>query len=344
VEEVTADWLTGALGLGHPGTVVTEARLVDRIDGMARKLRLELTYDGDTGLPRRMILKANLGGWPIEYEGGNQLEAAAYRHFLPTVEANTPACFYAGIDGDGYTALLLEDLNERPVVFGDPLRPHDYATAAAFLDLYARIHARWWGSPGLAPGGRFGWVPEPMGPGLGIDEWIKFILGPEDWAQTMQLPRATAMPRALRDRERVAAAIAALRLLHRQGPLTLTHGDEHPRNLFVDADGKPGFVDLQTKIAPWHLPFAYYLGGNLDIEDRRDWEKPLLAHYLARLQAYGVTPPAWSEAWLDYRRELVFGYLIFLCNRVEMQPETVNATIANRFGMAMIDHRTLDLF
>ena len=79
-----------------------------------------------------------------------------------------------------------------------------------------------------------------------------------------------------------------------------------------------------------------------DIEDRRSWERPLLARYLRRLTECGlVEVPSFEEAWHDYGCELNYGLFIFMINESHFQHEEVNTAYTARFGAAVIDHDVL---
>jgi len=123
------------------------------------------------------------------------------------------------------------------------------------------------------------------------------------------------------------------------------HGDAHLGNTYLDADGRPGFLDWGGVTAGhWAREVCYFLAGALSTDDRRAHERDLLAGYLDALTELGVTAaPVADEAWLDYRRHLVHGLLWFLCP-TQMQPEAIiNANVA-RFGAAVTDHEAASLF
>lgn len=96
---------------------------------------------------------------------------------------------------------------------------------------------------------------------------------------------------------------------------------------------------------PWYHDVTYFLGTSLDVVDRRRWEGPLLQHYLMRLRSYGIVPPSFDEAFHEYRREMLYGYVIFVTNGDGTQywSEANNAAVATRFGMALEDLDTLAL-
>jgi hypothetical protein len=53
-----------------------------------------------------------------------------------------------------------------------------------------------------------------------------------------------------------------------------------------------------------------------------------------------VSVPELDEAWIDYRRATVHGFLGWLCNLDHWQPAEGNTATYARFGMTMIDHDT----
>jgi hypothetical protein len=225
------------------------------------------------------------------------------------------------------------------------MRPLEYQQVSRFVDAYARMHAKWWGSPDLKEDGQFGFLAQTMDHGdRGAGFWVDHCLTPENWQKVLAMPRAAAMPRSLCDREQMQLGLEKLKQILKTGPLCVNHGDEHLGNLFIEADGRPGFLDWQSKKEAWYLSFSYFLGGAIDIENRRNWEQPLLAYYLERLAAYGVaSPPGYEEAWLRYRQSLIWGYFVWFNNPTEFQPEIYDTANTNRFGMAVLDHDSFGL-
>jgi hypothetical protein len=115
----------------------------------------------------------------------------------------------------------------------------------------------------------------------------------------------------------------------------------HLGNLYLDADGTPGVLDWQPRKGAWSIDVSYFLIAGLDVVDRRRWQGGLLQHYLSRLAAYGVAAPGFDEACLSYRRDVIWGLLIWLLNGSHFQTEANNTAATTRFAMAMVD---LDTF
>lgn len=91
------------------------------------------------------------------------------------------------------------------------------------------------------------------------------------------------------------------------------------------------------------LEVACHICCACDIADRRQWEGPLLMHYLGALERAGGPRIDFGHAWLRYRQGLAYGYFIFIINETTFQTEATNTAYAARFGAAMVDHDTMRL-
>lgn len=346
LDDITAGWMTEALSQQYPNVRVETCSIVDVIWGMAGKARVSLTYNAagrEARLPPTMIIKAGFGRFPPEMDWTYSVEVWAYRHVVPNIEVNTPHCYFAGIDASGRSVMAIEDLAPRNVTFCRVLNPLNYRQAASFLDAYARIHARWWGSPDLLPGGRLGFLKKTLDPDA-VGFWMDYCLDPVHWDEIMARPRSKSFPASILSRDGMARALLAFKAMHDVEPLCVNHGDEHLNNLFLEQDGRPGILDWQSRKAPWHMSVAYFIAGALDIENRRKWEQALLATYIERLAHYRAAPALdYDEAWLAYRRSLIWGYFIWLSNPDETQGAANNAANTTRLAMAVLDHRSFEL-
>jgi len=343
-EGLTAQWFTGAFAPAQAGTVVERARVVDVITGTSTKIRVALQFNDvgrAHGLPATVIVKGGFEPHSVHLGFMYAAEMRFYRDLLPRMAMNAPRCWFAASDPDSHQSIVvMEDLAPRGVRFCRVQQPHTYAQAEAFLEAMARWHAAWWDHPALLEGGELAWV------GQTFDEfgWMyaNRYLQLDVWAHWMQAPRGQAVGASLRDRERMHAALRALDASRAQATPTLVHGDTHPGNLYLEADGKPGFLDAQVRRAPWVQDVAYHLTASLDLLDRPQWEESLLTHYLRCLRQEGVArPPSFQQAWDAYRDELVYGLFIFLINETAFQSEATNTAYAARFGAAVAQHRSL---
>ena len=306
IDAIDAAWVTEALATRYPGVTAKEARIGRVLYGTSTKIWLHLVYNelgNELGLPPSMVLKGGFEehsrGMAFMYEN----EMRFYRDVAPHLAMNAPACYYAGTDRDRRQSIvLLEDLTLRNVRFLRAQEPLDYHEVAAFLDAQARYHAQWWDSRELKAGGRFAWISRHLG-GLGEGGYASRCMQPEiwereNWDNHIEKPHCAAIPRLLHDPERVRNGLLRLGEIHQGAVPTFAHGDTHLGNLYLQADGQPGFMDAQMRRSVWCQDVAYHMVAALDIVDRRQWERALLIHYLDRLHAHGVTPPGFDEAWL----------------------------------------------
>ncbi|MBB6290756.1 ecdysteroid kinase [Pseudomonas sp. SJZ103] len=347
IEGITAQWLSEALALSWPGVEVREARVVDVLLGTSTKIRVELRYNavGElAGLPRRMIVKGGFEAHSASMGFMYAKETRTYREVLPRVAMNTPRCFFAQSDEDPasyQSIILMEDLNLAGVRFCNALQPQCPDQVKRRLQAMARYHAQWWDHSDFQAGAPMAWV-EPRMTGDTL-MYADRYLQPEVWRGYIESPRGAAVSTRLHDLEWMRHAFGELARLHQAHPPTLSHGDTHLGNLYEDPLGTPGFLDMQINRAPWFADVTYHLICALDIVDRREWEQPLLAHYLKCLTEEGVTAPGFEEALECYRREIAWGLFVFLINETRFQSESVNTAYAARFGDAALTHGTLAL-
>jgi hypothetical protein len=338
-EGVTAGWLSAALHTRYPGVVIAQVEPVQTIEGTATKILLRLAYGPHIrreGLPDQLCVKGGFGAYR-EYLGGVGLYSSEVRFFneiAPLYELARPASYFGLTQHDPVQGIVaLEDLQARGVTFAGATRPLSVKLARAGLDTLAALHGQSWGDD----------RPRRLGVEPVLSDTTEPILQnffaalPERFAA----PRGFAAPVALHDPDRLRAAYAAYRAEAQRGAVRVVHGDAHIGNAYVEPDGHVGFVDWQTvSVGPWVHDVNYFLVSALDVPDRRAHERDLLGHYLKALATFGVSVPGLDEAWSDYCRATVYGFLGWLCNLDQWQPPEVNTATYARFGTAMIDHDT----
>ena len=333
IEDITSEWLTEALAVGHPGTRVRSVVCDQIIHGSGTKIALDVSYDANpSGLPAALIVKAALEehGIPVSIRP----EAIFYYVVRPNISVSTPLCVYSEHRVEP-GLVVLENLLARSCRMTDPIAGFRVETVRHALDQLASLHAQWWGT-GEVPG-----VPEFAG----SNAMGAVLMAPGYWETCLAGPTAEHVPEPFRDREQMAQWVPALWSRDKDLPRCFLHGDAHLGNTYVDADGAPGFLDWQgIRAGHWGREVCYFLAGALSIEDRRSHEESLLRGYLQALAAAGADPvPSWDEAWLTYRQHMLHGLLWFLCP-TQMQPiEIINANVS-RFGAGASDHEVDRLF
>ena len=139
---------------------------------------------------------------------------------------------------------------------------------------------------------------------------------------------ATVIPRSIVDQKHamwndglMASLASNVRL-----PNTFVHSDVHIGNWYVTGAGRMGLTDWQC-VARGHgaCDIAYSLSSALTTEDRRAWERDLVALYADRLRSHGVAAEATDpeDLWLRYRQQMFHALYnwVYTIGAGEMQPD-----------------------
>lgn len=332
-ELVTPELLMRMLAPRWPGIRVTEVEVLRAIPGTATKLHLRLRYEKEMpGAPATLWLKGGLEAHSADYASLYATEGGFYREFAAIIAPGCPRSWYAPpLTGDAPPYLLLEDLVARGVRFGDAREALSVAEAEQVLDNLAHVHA----ARSVHELAEHPWLPDAatqVFPTL-IEAWTASA----HWAAHLALPRGQAVTPALRDADRIRAALMALVGISRAASSGLIHGDAHVGNLYFDADGGAGYLDWQTVMRGcWAHDVAEFLGSALAVETRREHERALLDRYLRTLEALGGAAPSFDTAWLLYRQHMIWAYMWVLCP-VQLQPEAICTINAARAVAALED-------
>lgn len=369
VEAITRDWLTTALSARVQGLEVNGFEVTKVRHGFTSVIHiaLELNEAGrKAGVPERVVLKGGFTAFSRTYAYQYAMEAHGYRDVWPVIEGmNRPACHFIDIDPAArQSIIIMEDVNARGVTWGHGLRPLNYQQLARRLSMLAGVHAQTWGSPELAPGGRWDSVLENgarllrmhmdengyiipdddlfQGDAAGFRQTPPFF-SPEGWALIWEQPQNAAASVHFRDREWCRSALIHLEHLNRTLPVCINHADTHLGNQYEEPDGTPGFVDWLPQRQHAAYDVAYTIGCCLDPLDRRKWERGLVAHYVAELTRHGVTM-GYEEMYRLYCLFLLQGYMVFVINDTTWQTSAFNTVNVWRFCQAMIDNDVKSMF
>ena len=254
-------------------------------------------------------------------------EVGFYTELRDQVPIATPHCHGADRFWRGFM-VVLEDLTDSGATLRSSTDAITADEAASLLASLATMHQQWWGRteshPWLARNPRrelkLGALLSPSLCRLGV--WRVGSAVPE--------PLHKPISRYAHSRRAAQEAMSA-------GPTTLIHNDCHPGNQFVAADGRPGLIDWQLcRAGPWARDVAYLLATSLDPETRRSAERDLLADYLSQL---GPVAPNSDEAWLAYRRHVVYAVEAMLVTAAVgvMMPKATSLVLVNRAVAAAAD-------
>src|SRR4051812_18046581 len=117
-EDVTAGWLTEALGTRYEGVEVTAVERLDHVMRVGGRLRIALEYNDAgraAGLPATMFIKASFTNEELDsahdstatgqrtaLDDMNAIEARFYGDVAPGLpDLNVPVAYYVGLEDDG---------------------------------------------------------------------------------------------------------------------------------------------------------------------------------------------------------------------------------------------------
>lgn len=335
-EMLSPEWLSEALGRRYPGIqvrAVTRGPVVSRV---ATNLRFQV--DGQTpdldASSLSLCIKGMFDESGTMLAGTGTHEAFFYRDLAAATGVRTLDALYADVDLERRTGLIItRDVVEEGAVFLDALTPYRPDQAAESLTELARLHAATWRAPGLS---RVDWLAPRMGSHLGhrgFPEINGNFTGPIGAGVPVEVRDAGRLVEAYR---RLATAVEVVQ------PWCVIHGDPHVGNLYLDAAGRPSFLDWQlVQRGPWYVDVGYHLASALSVEDRRGHERDLLRHYLAELTAHGGDAPSFEAAYQGIRRGVVAGFFLWGIT-LKVNP-AITTELLTRIGTAVADWDSLTL-
>jgi thiamine kinase-like enzyme len=352
-EHLTDEWLTLALCRGVPGARVLNHELGPRSDGTSSRRTLRVEFD-DTGR------EAGLTDWLFTKSGPGYLtrlvsaavglgaiESGFYAQIRPELVIEAPTAQYCAYDAKTNRHLLIIDnvLHTRGAHFGNILtRRLGREQAEQVVDTLATLHAQFWNAPLHK---RFGdWL-------LDSHQWMArlnvTIDAPKRILVGFARAREVIPPGLCRRRKEVPAALMRSLKINLAGPQTLLHGDVHPGNWYVTGDNRIGLYDWQCVVrGGWARDVAYALSTHLTVENRRAWERDLVARYCARLAEAGCRVPNAQESFLAYRQQMLHAMFMWLVTigryslQPEMQPKDVTLESVRRTCQAADDLDSLE--
>jgi hypothetical protein len=344
IEEITPGWLTAALRTRAPNVTVYGCEVVNVINTTSTKVRLRLDRDEravDAGIPELIIVKGGFQEHSRELANMHLREVRGYRDVFPEVPLPTPECFFADFDPERQQGIIImEDLVARGVQFCHATRPQSFEQVARRLSVLAAFHATTWDSPELLNGGKW----------AGLVDFFDVMRGffdkytsSDNWERFVAAPRGAATSVRFHDRNWMIDSWTRVTRYGQSLPSCVLHGDVHLGNLYIDADGGPGFLDTLASRGPAMLEVSYHISASVDTADRPGWEGPLVSHYLDELRRRGPEPPLFDQAMRQYAIFLLYGFFIWMTTESHYQAEAVNTANAARVSAAMIDHDTMGL-
>jgi hypothetical protein len=317
-DQVTAEWLTRMLQNKYPGVIVEKMELVQLFDSHTTKMRIAVTLNAAgkaAGIPEHLCLKSNWSGM-FKNVDISALEARFYYHLAAQMKVPTARCYYADWDADdsGEGLVVLEDLIDRGGEFGHSTQHPGVDGVATALTGLAKLHASLWNDPVLE---QQQWLQTSMRTPVDYDQvrimwqWIEENLKDPKF-------RAVAPKHYLDDPRRVERAFDKLVDFERafEAPYCIILGDCHQGNTYLLPNGERLWLDWQLvrRGRPWR-DLTYFMIGSLTIEERRQNQRELIAHYRAQLIANGIRDViSLDDIWEQYRRWVMYGIQAWVAN------------------------------
>ena len=342
--DLNEEWLTRVLCREHPGARVVSFSTPGGSVGTSTRAALRVTYNEvgqAAGLPTDLFTKTTaqfsqrlmLGGADVLHG-----ETLFFLTFRPKVEMEAPKGYWGGVDESSWRSMILmEDIAAtKGATFIDATTPLTRSQVEDVLLNMAAYHGVWWEAPQL------GILKTPKDHYNNVANLLDFE---GRCAVGMERAKSVIPTRLYGQADRLwLGTQKGLEIATDVLPRTLLHGDSHVGQTYITGDGRMGLTDWQATLqGGWAYDFAYFVGSACEPDDRRAWEKDLLALYLEALNEAGGKAPSFDEAWLRYRQTLFYPYSAwaFTIGRAfyqpKMQPEDVCLAIIKRLATAIDD-------
>ena len=349
---VTAEWLTAVLCNKTPEAIVTQVDVKPASAGTHERHQLKVSYNEEgrrAGLPVSIFTKSlpsivtrMIGG----FNGTARVEGSFFTQIRPQLEIEAPLCYHSAYDRRTFAAIhLLEDLvATKSATFCNHKTYVTRAMADDMIDLLASLHGRFYGDPMLAE--RYRWLAS-------YPRWFTIgaaKMGTEYYTRKAFDAAAHVIPaEVMARRDDVWPATMRALALHDSEPQGLIHSDVHIGNWYRTGAGQMGLCDWQClSRGHWSRDFAYAVTASLTPDNRRSWERELLARYIERFAENTGVKPDFDLSFLRYRQQIVHAlamWTITLCHSPllpNMQPEDTTLTMIERMTTAMADLDALD--
>jgi aminoglycoside phosphotransferase (APT) family kinase protein len=351
---ITTEWLTAALCGKFPGAIATHVEVRLASAGTHERHQLIVSYNEEgrrAALPVSIFTKSlpsvvtrMIGG----FNGTARVEGNFYTQLRPQLEIEAPLCYHSAYDRRTFAAIhLLEDMvAAKSATFCNHKTYVSRAMADDMIDLLASLHSRFYGDPALAASYR--WLASyPRWFTIGSEK-----MGTEYYTDKALNAAAHVIPaKILARRSEVWPATLRALAVHESEPQGLIHSDVHIGNWYQTGAGQMGLCDWQClSRGHWSRDFAYAVTASLTPDNRRKWERELLARYIERFAEKTGVKPDFDLSFLHYRQQVLHAlamWTITLCHSPllpAMQPEETTLTMIERIATAMADLDSIDSF
>jgi aminoglycoside phosphotransferase (APT) family kinase protein len=335
VDDISAPWLQEALSRTWPDVRIDSicCDMLNKTAQTSSKIFVSVNYapGSPTDLPRTLVIKTGFEEHHDLCMPFYSVEVDFYRRVKAVLPVNAPTTYLAEVqETPPQATIVMTDLAREGFEFGNPLKPFSADQSAAALEQLAIIHAQRTDSEPFSTVGSLQGPPQISG------------MLANDAASLFRESRGYVAPMVLHDADRIQKALAAYwAMIDRLAPC-MVHGDAHIGNTYFDDKGNMGFLDWQGfGMASWVHDISYFVVGAMDLPERRHAERDLIQHYVEKRRQLGAPLANSGEVWDDYRRGVLYGFVMWLGARETWQPPTISVAQFARFAAAMIDHDSL---
>ncbi len=342
-DDVTPEWMSDVLSSNIAS--ISSTRIGEGIGLMGDIYRVELAYKTNEGNNLDSVVVKLPSSFEENREQGVALgmfeaEVRFYAELGEKTGTGLPEIHFAEIEsGTAEFVIVMEDLSDLIMV--DQSTGMSFEQALAAVKVLANIHAVWWDKVQTE---ELEWIPSMIGPRI---EYVDQVL-PQIYpvfAETF----AAGLPEggAELTEEFSRSYLSLNKKLAERAPWTLAHQDYRVENmLFGDIDNDQVVVIDWQGIGrgPGAYDLAYLLGGSMDTDLRRAYEKDLVSAYHTELCENGVEGYSSERAWEDYGFAHLLGGLatsIFAGGTLDLSNERgveLITMMANRHVTAALDH------
>ena len=315
---ITADWMRRALRAGGASDVpaIQEVAVEDigsDMGLMAEIVRCRLVCSEPTdAVPASVVVKlpspAARSRRLSRLQALYKREYAYYRHVAPQGAMRSPRLLYGDYeDKSDRFVLVLEDLGGMHT--GDQLAGATADEARSAIRAVARLHGRNWNAVGRPPLSGFHDVGSPKNRTVVQIIFLAYLVPTLEHFGSFFSDEMRALVEAYGPR--AADHLADLRAT----PQTFVHGDYRLDNMFFDAGAASdaAVVDWQVSgLGNGLYDVAYFMGGSVPTDIRREIERDLLAEYAEIVRGMGARDFTFDDCWRLYRQNMLACFLIMI--------------------------------
>ncbi|MFA5523776.1 MAG: phosphotransferase [Tissierellales bacterium] len=350
-EAITPQWLTAVLCRNTPGAEVEALTLGEPDNGTYNRRKITVRYNpiGESQrLPTKLFCKAThelQNRIVMGVSGALVCETVFYNDVRPLLNIEAPIGLFANYDPESCNSMLImEDLSDRVEAFCSHDTPMNQRRLESQMELLANFHSRFLTSPELSTVlSKLVTFPEflrkSMEFGFEAASNQGFLDGVDVIPPSLYKRYAEIWPKTLASAEK-----------HDLLPQTFIHNDVHLKNWYCLPGDKMGLSDWQCcGRGHWSRDLAYTLATACSVEDRRHWERDLIAFYLDKMREGGAAATSFDEAWHHYRQQMLSVLAFWTitlsppADLPDMQPRDTTLAFIHRIATAVDDLGSLDL-